>query len=166
MSSDPIKQLLDALAGSLTNEGTLTDGQDITVLRAKLAELPTETSDEGTLFAFCLEHLRKASKGVYNEGRKRELELEIRMLSKPDDVDLGSEENQHITRYLEAEQLSAELSKRKGTALLRFCDVIESKFEVSNVKKSPSKSETPSPNSELSPREEWARDKARGTLDH
>ena len=102
--------------------------QNITRLQTKIADTPTKGSPDSAVIAYGLEIIRKGGKSLVKDARKKELELEMRLLDKPDDVDLGSEEHRHTAMHLEEEQLQAEAGKREGQALLQFCDLVESRL--------------------------------------
>ena len=130
--TNPLKELLSRLGVDIDSAEVLQMGcsaeQDIMRLQTKISNTPTKETADATLLAYCLEAIRKGGKSLVKEARKKELELEMRMLDKPDDVDLGSDEHKHIAMHLEEEQLQAEAGKREGTALLLFCDMVESKL--------------------------------------
>jgi len=118
--TNPIKELLTRLGVDLENSGFLHEGceveQEILRLRTQLSDIPTKESSDAAILVYGADHLRVAAKTLIKEGRKKELELEMRMLDKPDDVDLGADENKHLAMHLEEEQLQAEGMKRKGNA--------------------------------------------------
>lgn len=98
--------------------------QEIARLRTQIDQVPSEEDDDKAFVSFVLNELRNAGNILVKDARKRELELEIRMLDKPDSIDLGSEEWQHAARHIEEEQYRCELERRKGKAFLRFCDLV------------------------------------------
>jgi hypothetical protein len=102
--------------------------QNIARYKGLLTEIPGVEAPSKELVSFTLGNLRDAAKEMVKDGKRKELELEMRLLDKPDDVDLGSEEHKHTAMHIEEEQLAAEVAKRKGDALLRFCDLIEGLF--------------------------------------
>jgi hypothetical protein len=128
----PLKDLLERLGVDLDGGGVVHMGCEvetqITRLQTKIADTPTKDTAKEALLAYGLEAIRKGGKALVKEARKKELELEMRMLDKPDDVDLGSDEYKHTALHLEEEQLQAEAGKREGQALLAFCDLVESNF--------------------------------------
>lgn len=130
--SNPLEKLLERLGvdnpGQILHLGCNVE-QDIARLRTQIDQVPSKEDGRKSLVNFVLAEMRHAGNELVKGARKRELELEIRMLDKPDDVDLGSEEWKHAAQHIEEEQLGAELDKRKGEAFLRFCDLVEQLVE-------------------------------------
>lgn len=126
---DSLKELLERLIESDDARVLHADcdvEQDVTTLQTRLAALPGEDSSGAAVLGFGLTHLRGAAKNMMKGARKQELELEMRLLDKPDDVDLSSDDHKHTRLHIEEETLQAEILKREGAALLRFCDLVDS----------------------------------------
>lgn len=124
--SNPLEKLLEQLG--IENPGQLLNcrvEQDIARTRTLIDAVPSKEDSAKALTLFALAEMRRAGDIMVREARKRELELEIQMLDKPSDIDLGSEEWEHLVRHIELEQLQCELEKRKGQAFSRFCDLVE-----------------------------------------
>lgn len=132
LMTHPLKELFDRIGLDLESAEVVHLNCEIeqnnTRLQAKIAVTPTKESSDADVLKYCLDAIRKGGKGLIKEGRKKELELEMRLLDKPDDVDLGSDEHKHTALHLEEEQLQALAGKREGKALLLFCDLVESRL--------------------------------------
>jgi len=130
--TNPLKELLDRLGMDIGSAEVAHVGctveNTITLLQTRIADIPTKDSPDSEVLSYALNIIRTGGKSLIKDARKKELELELRMLDKPDEVDLSSDEYQHMAKHLEEDQLQAEFGKREGQALLRFCDLIESRF--------------------------------------
>lgn len=131
--TNPLKELLERIGVDIDNAEVVHMGcnveQDIARLQAKISNIPSgKGAEPNAVFNFGLETVRRSAKSMVKEGRKKALELEMRMLDKPDDVDLGADEHKHTAMHLEEDQLMAEAIKREGEALLAFCDMVESRL--------------------------------------
>lgn len=127
----PLKSLLERLgidpeALSISDLGYAVE-QDVARLRTQIGQVPSPDDKDEKLFKYVLAAIRHAAQELVKGARKRELELELRLLDKPDEVDLQSEEWKHTALHLEAEQLAAEIDRRKGEAFLRFCKKLENR---------------------------------------
>jgi len=125
----PIKDLLDKLGvdTEVLHLGCNVE-QNIARLRSQISEVPAKDSPEDKTVKFTLDFIRSAAKTMVKDARRKELELEMQLLEKPDEVDLESEEHRHVALHLEEEQLQAEAMKRQGEAILRFCTIIENRY--------------------------------------
>jgi hypothetical protein len=130
--SHPLKDLFARIGLDLDSTDVVHLGCEVEQtnkrLQTKIANTPTKESSQADVLAYCLEVIRKGGKTLVKEARKKELELEMRLLDKPDEVDLGSDEHKHTALHLEEEQLQAEAGKREGAVLLLFCDLVESRL--------------------------------------
>jgi hypothetical protein len=126
--SHPLKELLERMMESdgVELHADCDVEQDVAGMQTRLSDLPTAESADERIFEFALKHLRGAAKSMAKNARKQELELEMRLLDKPDEVDLSSEDYSHARLHVEQDTLRAEIQKREAVALLRFCDLVES----------------------------------------
>lgn len=131
--SNPLKELLERIgldpdSAQLVHLDCNVE-QDVANLRSRISEIPKKGDPDKAFLKYTLKRVRAAGKELVKSARKQELELEMRLLEKPDDIDLGADENRHIALHLEEEQLQAEGARREGQALLHFCDIIESQTD-------------------------------------
>lgn len=102
---------------------------NISRLQAKMADTPDLEASVSEIRKFAIDHIRRGAKEMKKSSRKRELEMEMRMLDKPDNIDLGAEENKHFAQHIEEEQLQSAVMKREAEALLKFCDLFDAELQ-------------------------------------
>lgn len=103
--------------------------QDIAGLRARLSDFPDPETEERRVLEYGLGAIRRSAKSMVKAARKQELEIEMRLLEKPDEVDLDSEEWEHARLHIEQEQLQAEALRREGKLMAKFADLVESMLD-------------------------------------
>lgn len=129
MSDHPLKELLQRLLENGDEPQVLhlqcSVEQDIASLRARLSDFPDPEKEESRVLQYGLDAIRRSAKSMLKAARKQELEIEMRLLDKPDEVDLESEEWEHARLHIEQEQLQAEALRREGKLMAKFADLVE-----------------------------------------
>jgi len=130
--TNPLKELLERLM----ENGDVQVGhlhceveQNISRLQTKMADIPNLEASDSSIMRFAVDHIHQAAKSLKKDSRKRELEMEMRMLDKPDNFDMEGEENQHTVHHIEEEQLQTAVMRREAEALLKFCDLMNAQLD-------------------------------------
>jgi len=125
--NDALKQLLEKLGvtDDVLNKLEYQIEQDVARARTLVQEVPSSDASDEDIITFMLDHLRGSGKVMLKNARKSELELEMALLDKPEEVDLGSDQHRQAALHVELDQLVIERHKRIAGALLRFCDLVE-----------------------------------------
>jgi hypothetical protein len=89
-----------------------------------LSTMPHGSSKDEDILKFTLRKLEEAHRALAKEARQMELEEEMVMLQKPDDVDLIAPEHEHLRLHIEHRSVSIEIRKREAIAYRRFCEIV------------------------------------------
>jgi len=90
-----------------------------------LSALPGESATDKDLMTWALQSLAEVATEATKEGRKQELQLELRMLDAPAGLDFESEDLSHTKLHIDADQMSIEIQKRQGAAWRRFIALVK-----------------------------------------
>lgn len=131
-----IKQLLRQIAenpGNVTviggNHEDCDVEEDIEHLTQKIAGVPAADAPLDQIVAYGIERVATLARMLSKEGRAKELEHDLEMARKPDDLDLDADEHRHTRLHFERDKLSAQGMRKEGAALSRFLEVIRGSFQ-------------------------------------
>jgi hypothetical protein len=119
-----LRELMEALTG----HGGCGIEDTIASQKAALTLLPALASSDEIVMEWAVARLRQTGTEAAIESRKQELQLELRMLEKPDDVDLASPEYEHARQHLDSDTLTVEIRKREGVLWQRAADLFDATF--------------------------------------